>query len=52
METIQKQLLQEYMVFRPTPQQLKESVEKNNGALIVEGIIQKASNLMYCKYLN
>lgn len=40
--TIQKQLLQEYMVFKATPQQLRESIEKNNGALIVEGIIQKA----------
>lgn len=43
METTQtKQLLQEYMVFKATPQQLKESIEKNGGALYVEGIIQKA----------
>lgn len=36
------QLLREWMSFRQTPEILKESMESNNGALILKGVIQRA----------
>ena len=37
-----KQLLIEYFSFESTPQMIAESIRKNNGKLIVQGIVQKA----------
>ena len=37
-----KQLLVDYIPFEITPQQINESLTKNNGRLIVKGILQRA----------
>jgi hypothetical protein len=37
-----KQLLIDYTVFEVTPQQINESLTKNNGRLIVTGVLQRA----------
>lgn len=37
-----KQLLIDYTVFEVTPQQINESLSKNNGRLIVTGVLQRA----------
>jgi hypothetical protein len=36
------QLLREYISFKQTPEVLKESMDKNNGLLILTGVIQRA----------
>tara|TARA_R100001443_G_scaffold74150_1_gene81953 strand:- start:343 stop:954 length:612 start_codon:yes stop_codon:yes gene_type:complete len=38
----QKQLLVEYTTFEVTPQQINESLSKNGGRLIVNGVLQRA----------
>ena len=38
-----KQLLVDYIPFEITPQQINESISKNNGRLIVKGILQRAN---------
>ena len=37
-----KQLLVEYTTFEVTPQQINESLQKNGGRLIVNGVLQRA----------
>ena len=37
-----KQLLVDYIPFEITPQQINESLTKNNGRLIVKGVLQRA----------
>jgi len=39
---VSKQLLVDYIPFEITPQQINESLTKNNGRLIVKGILQRA----------
>ena len=38
-----KQLLVDYIPFEITPQQINESISKNNGRLIVKGVLQRAN---------
>ena len=38
-----KQLLVDYIPFEITPQQINESIAKNNGRLIVKGVLQRAN---------
>lgn len=38
-----KQLLVDYTLFEITPQQINESMERNNGRLIVSGVLQRAN---------
>jgi len=40
----QKQLLVEYTTFEVTPQQVNESLSKNGGRLIVNGVLQRAES--------
>tara|TARA_R110000851_G_scaffold331335_1_gene505342 strand:+ start:153 stop:779 length:627 start_codon:yes stop_codon:yes gene_type:complete len=42
---IQKILLIEHIPFTISPQMLKESITKNNGILLVKGVIQRAGSL-------
>ena len=37
-----KQLLVDYTLFEITPQQISESLTRNNGKLIVSGVLQRA----------
>jgi len=37
-----KQLIVDYMPFEVTPQQINESISKNDGRLIVNGVLQRA----------
>ncbi len=37
-----KQLLVDYTVFEVSPQQINESLSKNNGKLVVSGVLQRA----------
>ena len=37
-----KQLLVDYTVFEVTPTQINESLEQNNGKLVVKGVLQRA----------
>ena len=37
-----KQLIVDYIPFEVTPQQINESMSKNNGRLIVQGVLQRA----------
>ncbi|MFK5173354.1 hypothetical protein ACI3QN_12645, partial [Propionibacterium freudenreichii] len=37
-----KHLLVEYIPLKLTPQYITESIEKNHGCLMVEGVIQRA----------
>ena len=37
-----KQLLVDYIPFEVTPEQINESISKNNGRLVVKGILQRA----------
>jgi len=37
-----KQVLVDYIPFEVTPQQINESISKNNGRLIVKGVLQRA----------
>ncbi len=37
-----KELIVDYMPFEITPQQINESIEENNGKLIVSGVLQRA----------
>ena len=37
-----KELLVEYTTFEVTPQQINESLNKNDGKLIVNGVLQRA----------
>ena len=39
-----KQLLVDYIPFEVSPQQINESLEKNNGKLIVKGVLQRAGS--------
>ena len=39
-----KQLLVNYQAFEITPQQINESLSKNNGRLIVNGVLQRAES--------
>ena len=39
-----KQLLVEYTTFEVTPQQVNESLSKNGGRLIVNGVLQRAES--------
>lgn len=41
---MEKQLLVDYTVFEVTPQQINESLAKNNGRLIVRGVLQRAES--------
>lgn len=43
--TIEKRLLSSYEVFDYTPETILESKEKNNGKILVKGILQKADTL-------
>ena len=38
-----KQLIVDYMPFEVTPQQINESISKNDGRLIVNGVLQRAN---------
>lgn len=37
-----KEILRDYTVFEITPQMIKESEEKNNGRVVVNGVLQRA----------
>ena len=37
-----KQLLVDYIPFEVTPEQINESISKNNGRLVVKGVLQRA----------
>ena len=39
-----KQLIVDYIPFRVTPQQIQESLQENNGRLIVKGVLQRAES--------
>ena len=39
-----KKLLVEYTTFEVTPQQINESLNKNGGRLIVNGVLQRAES--------
>ena len=39
-----KQLLVNYQTFEITPQQINESLAKNGGKLIVNGVLQRAES--------
>ena len=39
-----RQLLVDYIPFEVTPQQINESLKKNNGRLIVNGVLQRAGS--------
>lgn len=41
---MQKQLLVDYIPFDVTPQQINESLSKNDGRLIVNGVLQRAES--------
>lgn len=38
-------LLTEYNIFEYTPEMIKESIEENNGKVVMKGILQKANTL-------
>ena len=38
-------LLTEYNIFEYTPEMIKESMEQNNGKVVMKGILQKANTL-------
>ena len=37
-----KQILVDYIPFEISPQQINESMSKNNGRLVVKGVLQRA----------
>ncbi len=37
-----KQILVDYIPFEVSPQQINESMSKNNGRLVVKGVLQRA----------
>ena len=37
-----KQILVDYIPFEVTPQQINESINENNGRLVVKGVLQRA----------
>ena len=39
-----KQLLVDYIPFEVTPEQINESISKNNGRLVVKGVLQRAES--------
>ena len=42
-----KELLIDYSTFEITPQMIKESEEKNNGRVLVSGVLQRAGCATY-----
>jgi hypothetical protein len=39
---MEKKLIVDYITFNVTPEQINESMEKNNGRLMVKGVLQRA----------
>ena len=39
---MEKQVLVDYIPFQITPQQINESMDRNGGRLIVEGVLQRS----------
>ena len=39
-----KKLLVDYIPFEVTPEQINESISKNNGRLVVKGVLQRAES--------
>ena len=37
-----KQVIVDYIPFEVTPQQINESINENNGRLVVKGVLQRA----------
>ncbi len=44
---MERQLITSYLEFKITPQQINESLETNNGRLIVSGVLQRANARNY-----
>ena len=39
---MERQVLVDYIPFQVTPQQINESIAKNNGRVVVEGVLQRS----------